>query len=221
MDDILYYDNHLLVANKAAGMLTQPNESSDVSLEALCKAWIKDHFQKPGNVFLQAVHRLDRPVSGIVVFARTSKALSRLNLSMRESRFQKEYIAWVEGIFKEKEGELEHYLLHEEHFAKIVSKECLASKKCLLKYCVQGEMDRCSLLKISLLTGRYHQIRAQLAAIGHPILGDQKYGSSLSCPNLFLHHFSCLFPHPITDEQMHFEAWMPDKWSPLLQVARK
>jgi 23S rRNA pseudouridine1911/1915/1917 synthase len=210
--EILYCDNHLLVCNKPAGMLTQPNHTDAPSVEEYGKGWVKERFQKSGAIFLHALHRLDRPVSGIVLFARTSKALSRLNTSIREGTFQKEYQALVEGRVKEEEGLLEHHLQRDPFCSRVVQKESVHAKKCLLKYHMIKGFDRYTLLKISLITGRYHQIRAQLSAVGHPILGDQKYGSLYPSPHLFLHHGSLRFPHPVTGHEMHFEAPLPSFW---------
>jgi 23S rRNA pseudouridine1911/1915/1917 synthase len=214
--EILYCDNHLLACNKPAGMLTQPNHTDDPSLEEWGKEWVKGHFQKSGAIFLHTLHRLDRPVSGIVVFARTSKALSRLNCSIRGGSFQKEYRALVEGSVKEEQGLLEHYLQRDPFCSRAVPKESVHAKKCLLEYHVIKELNGYTLLKISLITGRYHQIRAQLSAVGHPILGDQKYGSHSHSPHLFLHHASLRLPHPTTGQEMHFEAPLPPYWHPLV-----
>lgn len=215
MVDVIYIDNHLLVLNKPAGLLTQPNESEEPSLETLGKAWLKERFQKPGNVFLAAVHRLDRPASGLVLFARTSKALSRLNDSLRSHQFQKEYLALAEGIFLENEGTLEHQLEKGAFIAR-VSRE---GKNCLLHYQVLQPMEGCTLLKISLHTGRYHQIRAQLAAEGHPILGDRKYGSTIPSEHLLLHHAALSFPHPITQERIQCRADYPGYWPDITRCA--
>jgi len=190
--EILYCDNHLLVLNKPAGLLTQPNQTSADSLEAFGKRYLKERFNKPGNVFLEAVHRLDRPVSGVVLFARTSKALSRLHDSQRNGLFQKHYLAIAEGDLDN--GELIDHLKHDERRAAIDPN----GKLCHLKYRALKNMSDYTLLKISLKTGRYHQIRAQFANRGHPLLGDRKYGSNSSFDTLFLHHLSLQIPHPIT-----------------------
>lgn len=216
-DKIIYLDNHILVVNKSAGLLTQPSGTSEDSLENQCKQWLKQHFAKPGNVFLEAVHRLDRGVSGLVVFAKTSKALSRLNESQRSHHFQKTYRAIVEGSCPSK-GILENYLVHDDYSARVVEtheKKPIEkdAKYCRLDYRLIQKSDRFNLLEIELKTGRYHQIRAQLAHAGWPVLGDQKYGSSFS--NMFLqkdfhqialHHFSLVLVHPITKEKMEWSA---------------
>jgi len=194
--EILYEDNHLLAVNKKAGLLTQPNQSGEKNLEDLAKAYLKEKKQKEGRVFLHALHRLDRPVSGIVLFAKTSKALSRLNESMRNREVEKMYLAKVEGHLEEKSGELIHFLTHGSHRAH-VGKE---GKKAHLSYAkIQKEKDA-TLVEITLHTGRYHQIRAQFSHIGHPILGDTKYGAKTSQGNIALHHAKLTFPHPISKE---------------------
>lgn len=210
MPNILYVDNHLLVLNKPAGMLTQPNDTDAHSLESFGKEWLKREFHKPGAVFLGAVHRLDRPVSGIVLFARTSKALSRLNASMRAHEFQKDYIAVVEGVLEKPEGILEHYLVHDDYCARTVSAKEPGAKRCELHYQVLKIQQGKTVVRITLVTGRYHQIRAQFAAEGHPVLGDQKYGSTHSSDHLLLHHTLLVFPHPVTHETLRFEV--PPPW---------
>jgi 23S rRNA pseudouridine1911/1915/1917 synthase len=202
MLDILYVDNHILVVNKPAGIATQPSPTSDESLELLCKNWIKETYKKPGNVFLHALHRLDKPVSGIVLFARTSKALSRLNQAMRDKKMHKTYTGLVEGSLTPLTGTLEHYLTHGDHIAHIVSPSTPTAKRARLSYTVKQTLPFASLVEISLETGRYHQIRAQMSAIGHPIIGDTKYGSSmtLTSGNIALCHSHFSFPHPISNE---------------------
>jgi 23S rRNA pseudouridine1911/1915/1917 synthase len=207
--DVLYFDNHLLVVNKPAGLLTQPNGTSEKSLEDYCKEWLKCRLEKPGNVFLEAVHRLDRPVSGVVVFAKTSKALSRLNQFQREHNFQKIYRVIVEGSCSS-QGVLENYLIHQNHFAKIVEEPTVTEKDakyCRLDYRLIQKNERISLLEIELKTGRYHQIRAQLAHVGWPVLGDRKYGSTLfellqNSEQIALHHQTLTILHPIHQQKI-------------------
>lgn len=208
----LFEDNHLLVLNKPPGLLTQPSGTDRESLEGQAKAWLKAVYHKPGNVFLEAVHRLDKPVSGVVVFGKTSKALTRLNLSIRAKDTKKIYWAWVEGILYPLQGKLEHFLVHDEFQAQIVSSAYPEGKKARLIYHVLVQEKERTLLEIELETGRYHQIRAQLAAIGHPIWGDFKYGSrSIYVPEAIALHHRCLqLPHPISRTQMIFEASLPD-----------
>jgi 23S rRNA pseudouridine1911/1915/1917 synthase len=198
--DVLFCDNHLLIVRKPAGIPTQPDGKEILSLEEQAKLWVKTSFNKPGNVFLEAIHRLDKPVEGIVIFARTSKALSRMNAFMREGKIDKVYHAWVEGAPKTKEGVLEHYLSHESFHAKVVDASHPQGKKAILSFKTLSHEKGRSLLEITLHTGRYHQIRAQLAAIGCPILGDQKYGSSLPYEKgqIGLKNVQIKCPHPVS-----------------------
>lgn len=215
--DILFEDNHLFVVNKPAGLLTQPSGTSQDSLENHCKDWIKEAYQKPGNVFLAAAHRLDKPASGIVIFAKTSKALSRLNESIRDKRFKKSYYALVEGSLKESEGVLEHYLMHDDYQARLAKADEPNAKFCRLLYNVVDSLNSFTLLDIDLETGRYHQIRAQLAAMGYPIIGDHKYGSRVKfMPEaIALHHYYLEIPHPTTKILMQFKAPIPEQWKKL------
>lgn len=187
----IYCDNHILVLEKPAGMATQPD------FHESAKIYIKEAFAKPGEVFLEPIHRLDKPVSGLVLFARTSKALSRLNASMRGGQIRKRYRARVEGVVPE-EGKLEHYLLHG-NFRAIVDPS--GKKASLLFWRLESKGDT-SLVEVELLTGRYHQIRAQFSAIGHPIVGDAKYGSKTNHSTIKLHHHTLTFPHPTKGEMV-------------------
>lgn len=199
---IVYEDNHLLVLNKPAGLLTQPNDSDEESLEQLAKAWIKTTYQKPYGVFLHAVHRLDKPVSGIVVFGKTSKAVERLNESMRKKECKKIYVALVQGRLPSKEGKLEHYMIHGDFQAQIAKSSDQDAKQAILLYRVIEEKNNLSLVEIELVTGRYHQIRLQMSTIGCPIVGDTKYGSTQAYqPNaIALHHKELDIVHPVTRE---------------------
>jgi 23S rRNA pseudouridine1911/1915/1917 synthase len=208
---ILYEDNHLLVVNKPAGILTQPSGTQQKNLEESCKAWIKETYHKPGNVFLEAVHRLDKPVSGIVVFARTSKALSRLNAFMRDQKFNKIYCAVIGGVMKPSEGVLEHYLVHDEYQSVVAAPHTPQAKLCRLSYRLLKHNDQHSLVEIILETGRYHQIRAQLAAAGYSIVGDVKYKNSEAyTPDaIALHHSALTFPHPTLEKSVEVQAPLP------------
>lgn len=212
MIEILYEDNHLIAVEKPAGLLTQPTNLQNESLETLVKAWIKEKYQKPGNVFLGIIHRLDKPVSGIVLFAKTSKALSRMNTSMRSREMQKTYSALVEGRPPKEKDTLEHFLIHDEHFAQISQANAPEAKLARLHYEVLHRKGNTTLLKINLETGRYHQIRAQCAAIGCPIVGDLKYGSHNPLPGkiIALHHNLLQFKHPITHTPVSIESPLPD-----------
>jgi 23S rRNA pseudouridine1911/1915/1917 synthase len=204
--DILYEDNHLLFVNKPAGLLTQPTEECDQSLESLAKAYIKERYEKKGNVYLHAVHRLDKETSGIVLFAKTSKALSRMNEAMRLRQIQKYYMALIEGTLKEKKGTLTHHLSHGSHKA-----ELGFGKESVLVYRVLKEGDGLSLVEVELETGRYHQIRAQFAARGHPIVGDKKYGSTypFASSAIALCHYKMICEHPVSHKELIIESQPP------------
>lgn len=208
-DNVLYVDNHLVLANKPAGLLTQPDESHAPDLEGQLKAWVKEEYQKPGAVFLHAVHRLDKPVSGLVLFARTSKALSRLNEQVREGKIRRFYLAEVEGIVDKSQGRLEHFLRHGSHSAILSRKEDPEAKLAILSYSVEERGEATTRLLIELYTGRYHQIRAQCAAIGHPIVGDHRYGAKSKGTTIHLHCRKLLFAHPVTKEELEFVAAPP------------
>jgi len=191
----IFCDNHLLVLEKPAGIATQP----DFHEEA--RAWVQEAFAKPGKAFLEPIHRLDKPVSGIVLFARTSKALQRLNEAMRKKQLRKFYLAWVEGIV-EKEGTLEHNLTHGNFRAHIDAE----GKKTILHFRRLETKENVSLVEIELETGRYHQIRAQFATIGHPVLGDQKYGAKERKDKIALHHHMLKISHPVSKEEVIFRC---------------
>ncbi|HSX38421.1 MAG TPA: RluA family pseudouridine synthase [Chlamydiales bacterium] len=217
--EILYVDNHLAIAAKPCGMLTQPNQTSlcnrpetaaPQNLEAFVKLWIKQKHQKPGNVFLHAIHRLDRCVSGLVLFARTSKALSRLNELSRRQEIQRVYVAEVEGLLSKNEGQLDHFLIHGSHQAMIANKEDEKAKHARLYYKTIKHTTFSTFVEIELETGRYHQIRAQFSAIGHPIVGDRRYGSQTGDGSaIHLHGKKLAFKHPITNEIVTFEVPVP------------
>jgi 23S rRNA pseudouridine1911/1915/1917 synthase len=203
--DVLFCDNHLLVVNKPAGLPTQSEEGEN--LHELAKAWVKKTYDKPGKVFLEPIHRLDKPVSGIVLFARTSKALSRLQAMMRARQIKKTYFAWVEGTPPQAEALLKHYLVHDDFRARVVSPSTPQAKEALLTYRVLEKKTDKTLLEIDLQTGRYHQIRAQLSAIGCPVLGDEKYGSTRpSKPGIALHHGLLTCEHPVTHAPVTFTS---------------
>lgn len=211
MIKVLYEDNHLLVVDKPAGLLTQPSGTDEDSLESQCKQWIKERDNKPGNVYLHAVHRLDKPVSGIVVFAKTSKALSRLNESIREQKVKKWYTAMTELAPETDEGTLQHYLTHDEHRASVEKIRDKTAKLAILHYRVLELKKEGTILEIRLETGRYHQIRAQLAEAGCSIIGDKKYGA---CSNylpdaIALHHHRFEIPHPVSGEILQFTSEVP------------
>lgn len=208
--DIIFEDNHLFVVNKPAGMLTQPNDTDEISLQEACKLYIKEKYKKPFNVFLEPIHRIDKPVSGVVVFAKTSKALTRLHQAIREKDTLKMYLAIVDGIPVD-EATLEDYLFHDDFHAKVVSKSHRDAKLARLHYKTLKKMKGQTLLEIELETGRYHQIRVQLASRGFPVSGDAKYGSKTARPSgtIALHHYKMSIPHPVTKEIILLEAPCP------------
>ncbi len=211
--DVLYEDNHLLVVNKPAGVLTQSDSSGDPSLLEICREYIREKYAKQGNVFLGMVHRLDRPVSGALVFARTSKAASRLSEQIRRGEMVKLYRAVVEGVL-EGEDELEHHLAREGSVTRTVPRSSPDSQQAILRYRSLAVTDRKSLVEITLVTGRKHQIRAQMSAIGHPVYGDRKYGSphDLGPDRIALQSHALTLKHPTRDEVLTFTAPEPDWW---------
>lgn len=192
--EVLYEDNHLIAVFKPAGVLVQGDETGDKSLMDFVKEYLKGKYKKEGNVFLGLIHRLDRPVSGVVLFAKTSKGASRLSEQFREHTIEKIYHAKVEGLFEEKKGTLVNYLLKDEGKGKafVVSPDTKNAQKAELSYEVVNEGQNhesvesgqsFSIVKVILKTGRFHQIRCQLSTIGHPIIGDIKYGAKSGFPN--------------------------------------
>ena len=209
-DDILYEDNHLLIVNKHVGDLVQPDPSGEEALEDWIKAYIKRRDNKPGEVFLGVVHRIDRPVSGAVLFAKSSKALTRLNAMIREGVIEKRYWALVEQRPEAEHGELRHYILRDgrTNRSRAYAQPKPEAKEARLRYTMIGAGTRYTLLEIELLTGRHHQIRAQLSAIGCPIRGDLKYGAkrSLAGGGISLHSRRVRFDHPVRHEPIDITA---------------
>jgi 23S rRNA pseudouridine1911/1915/1917 synthase len=208
---IIFCDNHLLIVSKPAGISTQPHDGPGDNLLDLAKAWLKKQFDKLGKVFLEPIHRLDKPVSGLVLFARTSKALSRLQEMMREHKIEKTYFAWVEGSLPQLKGTLEHFLFHDAHRARVVDPSHPRAKLARLHYLQVDQRKGKSYVEIHLETGRYHQIRAQLAAVGSPVIGDEKYGSTFPWKKeeIALHHGCLKLFHPVTKAALCFEQ-IPD-----------
>lgn len=206
--EVLFCDNHLLVMDKPGGLSTQKHDPAAQSLEEAAKSWVKERFHKQGAVFLHPIHRLDKAVSGVVLFARTSKALSRLQESMRQGSIHKSYRALVSGSLDEQSGTLRHFLLHGDHKALLGKEGQPGAKEAILHFQVIERREQTSLLQLDLITGRYHQIRAQLAAIGHPVIGDGKYGSAISYKKeqIALLHAEMRFPHPVTKETVSFRS---------------
>lgn len=211
--DILYEDNHLIAINKRPGDIVQGDRTGDEPLNEIVKAYIKEKYQKPGAVFLGTVHRLDRPTSGVVLFARTSKALSRLNKTFAQKEPKKTYWAVVSGEPSSASGHLVHWLKKNESQNKSYAhtKEIPGSKKAELRYRITRKLDRYMLLEIELLTGRHHQIRAQLAAVGLTIKGDLKYGAARSNRDgsIHLHARKLVVQHPVKDVKLELLADPP------------
>ncbi len=215
IDRIIYIDNHLIAVTKPAGLLTQPDRNTDESLIDQTRQWIKEKYNKPNNIFLGLVHRLDRNVSGVVLFARTSKAASRLSKQFREGTPKKHYRAIVLGKLKEEQTTLVHYLRKEKSLRSTVfPRETPIAKRSELSYEVINYLENKSLLEVSLSTGRFHQIRAQMAFIGHPIIGDVKYGAPEPLPNqeIALYAHKLVFSHPVSNEEITLTAPEPKTW---------
>lgn len=211
---VVYEDNHIIIVSKSSGEIVQGDKTGDEPLSETVKKYIKEKYQKPGNVFLGVVHRLDRPVSGLVIFAKTSKALSRLNNMFRDGEVHKTYWAIVRNTPREEEATLTHWLVRNEKQNKSYAydHEVKNSKKAILKYKVIGHTDHYSLLEVNLMTGRHHQIRCQLSKMGCPIKGDLKYGAPRSNADgsisLLSHRVE--FVHPVSKETIAVEAPLPD-----------
>jgi 23S rRNA pseudouridine1911/1915/1917 synthase len=212
---IIYEDNHLLIAEKPPNILSQGDRTKDPDMLALLKEDIKIRYNKPGNVFLGLVHRLDRPVGGVMAFARTSKAASRLSDQIRQGTFKKIYYAVIRGIPSKSPSVLEHYLYKDakKNIVRVVDEASGLGKKALLSYEVIGMSKEYNLscVKIHLYTGRPHQIRVQFASIGHPIFGDQKYGYKQDKQQIALWAGKITFIHPTTKEELSFHSPPPDE----------
>ncbi|KPM33625.1 hypothetical protein I595_529 [Croceitalea dokdonensis DOKDO 023] len=220
---VLHEDNHIIVVNKRPGDIVQGDKTGDVPLSETVKDYLKYQYNKPGNVYLGVVHRLDRPTSGILVFAKTSKALPRLNALFAEGKTKKTYWAVVKNRPNKETETLEHWLVRnpKQNKSYAHTKQVPDSKKAILSYRILKTMDNYTLLEIDLKTGRHHQIRAQLAAIGCAIKGDLKYGAQRSNKNgsIHLHARQLTFTHPVKKEDIHFSAPPPKDpiWDACLQ----
>lgn len=212
--EVVYEDNHLIIVNKTASEIVQGDKTGDTPLSETVKAYLKEKYQKPGNVFIGVTHRLDRPVSGLVVFAKTGKALSRLNEMFRTGQVEKTYWAIVKNFPPSHEKILTHYMVRNEKQNKSYAydKEVPNSKLAKLHYKLIGKSENYYLLEVNLMTGRHHQIRCQLAKIGCPIKGDLKYGAPRSNPDgsICLHARKVKLIHPVSKQLIEIEAPVPD-----------
>ncbi len=206
---IIYEDNHIIVVEKIPNVPSQEDETGDISMITLIKNYIKEKYNKPGNVYLGLVHRLDRPVGGVMVFAKTSKAASRLSNEIREKIFKKEYLAVVDGKLEQEKGTLENYLYKDKktNTSYVVNKGKKDSKFAKLDYEVikYDKENNLSLIKINLHTGRHHQIRVQLSNFGHSIYGDQRYGNRGKNKQIALWAYKLTIEHPVKKEKMEFK----------------
>ncbi len=213
--DIIYEDNHLLVVNKPGGILSQGDTTGDFSILDMYKSYLKTKYNNPGNVFLGLVHRLDRPVSGVLVLAKTGKALSRLTDQFRKQATEKYYYALVKNLPPQPKQMLEHYLLknRKQNKSYVTNSSAKGAKQALLEYEIWGSSDNYYMLKIRLLTGRHHQIRCQLAHIGCPVKGDLKYGFPRSNPEggISLHAGKIIITHPVKKNKMEFVCSLPNE----------
>lgn len=220
--EILYEDNHVIAVIKPHGIPVQKDISHDTSLIDLVKDYIKRRDKKPGNVFVSAVHRIDRPASGIVLLAKTSKAASRLAEAFRENRVKKTYLVVVEGNPRTKEQKLEGWIVKDrvKNTSRIVPKQVEGAKYASLTYRVLGRFGKYSLLEIDLETGRSHQIRVQLSNAKVPVAGDLRYGAKSRFGNMIaLHAASLTFPHPTKNEEIKIRAHLPKEWENLFGKA--
>jgi 23S rRNA pseudouridine1911/1915/1917 synthase len=211
---VLYADNHLLAVYKPSGLLVQGDRTGDVCLLDLGKRWLKKRYNKPGKVFLAMVHRLDRPVAGVVLFARTSKAASRLSRQFRERSVEKQYLAVVRGTVCCDNELLIDHIEHRDRVSRVVPTPTDKSQEARLRYTVLGKNDEQSLLRIFLETGRRHQIRIQLAQLGHPILGDLRYGASTPLPGrqIALLAQKLRVDHPTRGDRLVITSPVPRQW---------
>ena len=216
---IIYEDNHILVVEKIPNIPSQADKTGDIDMLTLVKNYIKEKYNKPGNVYLGLVHRLDRPVGGIMIFAKTSKAAGRLSEQVRDKVFKKKYLAVVDGKFEKTTGVLEDYLYKDErnNMSKVVNKDKKNAKLAKLDYEVlaYNEVKNLSLVKVNLHTGRHHQIRVQLSHAGHSIFGDQKYGTRGKQKQIALFAYMLTIPDPITKQDLTFKVLPENKgtWS--------
>ena len=212
--NILYEDNHVIVVEKKENILSQSDITGDIDLLTLVKEYIKEKYNKPGNVYTGLVHRLDRPVGGIMVFAKTSKAAKRLNEEIKNHNFNKTYVAVLNGLLENNKGKLINYLYKDPktHKSMVVSDDFKGGKKSELEYEVIGYNDNKTIVKINLITGRHHQIRVQFSNMGYPLCGDMLYGKE-DKEQIKLYAYKLEFTHPTTKEKLSFKL-LP-KWKEL------
>ncbi len=215
LPQVLYEDNHLIAVNKQVSHLVQGDRTGDEALDAILKEYLKEKYNKPGRVFLGVVHRLDRPVSGVTLFARTSKGLARMNELFRLGKIQKTYWAITKDLPPQESGILKHYLKKNRSRNKSYAYDTpvAGSKEAKLAYRLIHRLDNYCLLEIDLMTGRHHQIRCQLSTIGCPVKGDLKYGFPRSNPDggISLHAREVVFEHPVKNEKLKISAPLPDE----------
>ncbi len=222
--NVLFEDNHIIVVNKPSGVLSQKDDTGDDSILEMVKAYIKEKYNKPYNVFLGLVHRLDRPASGVMVLAKTSKALTRLNNSLRDKGFEKKYYAIVEGMPQQSSGQLRHHIKKDKakNRVKLYDVPTKGAKEAILNYNVLYREGNYSLIDVDLITGRPHQIRSQLAQISVPIVGDLKYNSKVRVEDksICLHCYRLKIMHPVKKEFMIFNG-LPDFSGCLWRIFKK
>lgn len=209
--NVIYEDNHIIVVEKPVNIPSQGDKTGDIDMLTIIKSYIKEKYNKPGEVYLGLVHRLDRPTGGVMVFARTSKAAARLSEAIRDKKFHKKYLAIVDGKMEKDKGSMRDFLLKNEktNTSKVVKEGTKNSKEAILDYEVvkYNEEINMSVVKVDLHTGRHHQIRVQFASRGHSLSGDQKYGTRGRGKQLALWAYSLSFSHPTTKEELTFEVY--------------